>query len=177
MFQLLQEFWMLTNFFESLFMHEMAPRIKFESFILFEPGVVPHADYPDYREVFKRYQAWVWLRREVWPSRKAAREELSGKAFFSGWDSESLDLFIVRCLAFSDMHCFLIKSQKHAIIDHPASQYPPPYTFTGVTYSTSKENETVCPRLFSSRNFDANIYARQAIGHLNLWETRFTDML
>ncbi|KAF8154566.1 alpha/beta-hydrolase [Crassisporium funariophilum] len=136
------------------FMHEMRPRVRIQSIIAIEPGFSPGLDYPDYRDLFRRMQGWVWLRRDVWADKKAAFDDLSRNPVFSGWDQSVLFLYI-----------------EHALSDHPASKYPQPYTFKGVVVSTTKEQEAATYRSdeLIGQPLDAcNIAAREVPVHL-IW--------
>ncbi|KAF8956585.1 alpha/beta-hydrolase [Flammula alnicola] len=111
------------------FMHEMRPRIAFTAVIAFEPALSPGTDYPDYREVFRKFQAWSWLRPNVWPSRKAALRDLSRHPNFKTWDPNVLRSYV-----------------DYALSTHPASRFQEPYTFNGVVVSTPREQESATYR-------------------------------
>ncbi|KDR79162.1 hypothetical protein GALMADRAFT_243049 [Galerina marginata CBS 339.88] len=113
----------------SFFMHELNPPIRLEAVIAFDPAFSPGLDYPDYREVFRKFQYWTWLRPSVWPSRKAALKDLRERPLYKTWDPAVLRSFV-----------------EHGLSDHPGSKYPEPYKFSGVVMSTTKEQEAATYR-------------------------------
>ncbi|KAJ7292696.1 Alpha/beta hydrolase fold-1 [Mycena rebaudengoi] len=90
------------------------PTIPFKAMITFEPGITDE-DNEQRNLANVAVTAWVWLRPDVWRSRKVAKKELAASPMYATWDPSVFDLFM-----------------EHAIIPHPASRRARPFKFPGV---------------------------------------------
>ncbi|KAJ7221415.1 Alpha/beta hydrolase fold-1 [Mycena pura] len=97
--------------------------IPFKAMIAFEPGVTDKDNLDQRIRATSAASAYAWLRPNVFASRKAARRELAKSPMFSGWDARILELFV-----------------EYGLVAHPASQYPPPFTFPGLRTGLSRED-------------------------------------
>ncbi|KAF9472069.1 alpha/beta-hydrolase [Pholiota conissans] len=109
-------------------MRDIEPAVRFHAIIAIEPGI----SIKEHPATFKSSQmltAWTWLRRDVWPTRKAAKKDLESSPVHSMWDPKVLDLFI-----------------KYGLRTHSAAKYKAPFAFAGVTTCASKAQEAACYR-------------------------------
>lgn len=81
--------------FLSFLLRDLSPRLKFHSIIALEPGI-SIKDSPEALALYSSLTAWAWLRQDVWPSRKAAKKDLTLSPMFNSWDPRVLELYIVR---------------------------------------------------------------------------------
>lgn len=126
----------------------MAPRIEVASIILLDATIGGASKERDHTDVV--VTQIVWSKADVWRSRDDALRKLSAAPGFRTWDPRVLQVFVVR--ATSGTLCSVLIpireidccTQKHALTAHPASRYPPPFRFDGVTLACTKSYEMVC---------------------------------
>ena len=70
---------------------------SFTAFILLDPTI--GAESPAKDRMYRIVQQYIWNKRDTWPSREAARRELSTQPGFKNWHPEALDMFVVRILS------------------------------------------------------------------------------
>ena len=87
--------------------------------------------------------AFAKVRKDIWPSRQAAREWLARKAPWRAWDARALDLYVVRDHSPRSWQpaCGLTVNgrQEYALRDLPTPTYPD--RREGVTLATTREQE------------------------------------
>jgi hypothetical protein len=120
--------------------------------ITFEPGITDE-DNEQRNLANVAVTAWVWLRPDVWRSRKVAKKELAASPMYATWDPSVFDLFMVCRNNERHFNHTDVSFQEHAIIPHPASRHARPFKFPGVITALSKDHHAVRQFLWISHIF------------------------
>ncbi|EKM50484.1 uncharacterized protein PHACADRAFT_152504 [Phanerochaete carnosa HHB-10118-sp] len=105
----------------------LTPQLHIESVVLLDGTIASKSPERDHMDII--LAQLVWPKPDVWRSRKDALRWHSSAPGFKSWDKAALELFV-----------------EYGLKAHPASKYPPPFTFKGVTLACNKSYEAACYR-------------------------------
>lgn len=104
-------------------LQNLEPLISFSSVILVEPMLSPNGA-PPLAELRKSLIKGACERKDVWPNRLHALNDLTAKAHKAPWDRRALVLYV-----------------KHGLMTHKGAKWEPPYM--GVTLACTRDEEAV----------------------------------
>lgn len=105
----------------------IAPKLPVEALILLDATLARKSPARDYMDVV--LAQLVWAKPDVWRSRKDARRWFAAAPGYKTWDAAIRELFV-----------------EYALKAHPASKFPHPFTFKGLTLACDKSYEAACYR-------------------------------
>ncbi|GJE91212.1 alpha/beta hydrolase [Phanerochaete sordida] len=105
----------------------LTPRLNIETVAMLDGTVSAGGPKRDYMDMV--LAQLVWIKPDVWRSRKDAARWFASAPGFKKWDKKIQALFI-----------------EHGLKKHYASKFPAPYTFQGVTLACNKSYEAACYR-------------------------------